>query len=83
MKILKKHNTSTFDSASRGVSKWACTVHSSLVNFYKFSSQLIFTARSVAERGIAKASCPSICDVEVPWSYTGWNSAKIISVTAD
>jgi len=39
------------------------------------------TARSVAERCIAKASCSSVrlfvCNVEVSWS--GWNSEKIIS----
>jgi len=29
----------------------------------------IFTARCYAERGIAKASCPSVCNVEVSWSY--------------
>ena len=33
----------------------------------------IFTARNVAERGSAKASCPpvrrSVCNVEVSWSY--------------
>jgi len=37
----------------------------------------VFTARSLAERNIAKASCPSVrlsvcpsvCNVEVSWSY--------------
>ena len=41
----------------------------------------IITARSVAERGIAKANCPSVC-LSVTLKYRGhigWNSAKIIS----
>ena len=37
------------------------------------SPRPVFTARSVAERGIAKTSCPSVrpsvSDVEVSWSY--------------
>jgi len=36
---------------------------------------LVFTARSVVGRGIAKASCPSVRYRD----HIGWNSAKIIS----
>jgi len=42
---------------------------------------LIFTARSVAERGIAKASCPSAVRLSVTLMYRGhigWNSTKTI-----
>jgi len=59
---------------------------------YIFYSTVLFPhdpARSIAERGIAKASCLSVClwrwgtciDVSWPYTYTyvGWNSAKIIS----
>ena len=31
---------------------------------------LVFIARCYAERGIAAASRPSVCDVEVSWSYS-------------
>jgi len=44
---------------------------------------LVVTARNVAERGIAKASCPSVrpsvCNVEVSWSYRLEFCKKIIS----
>jgi len=32
-----------------------------------------FTARCYAKRGVAMASHLSVCDVEVSWSYIGWN----------
>ena len=46
-----------------------------------FLVRSVFTARSLTERGIAKASCPSVC-LSVILRYRdhiGWNSVKTIS----
>jgi len=46
-----------------------------------FLDHLVFTARSLAEHGIAKASCMSVrLSVTLRYcGHIGWNSAKIIS----
>jgi len=57
-------------------------------NHFTLPSEVVFTARCHAERGIAMASCLSVrlcvCDVEVSWSYRleSWKVIpRLISLT--